>query len=191
MSLEDALLIIDMQNDFVLPSSPFHIKGATATLPNIVRVRSQFRKQRRPIFHVVREYRADGADIERFRLAEFERVGGYAVPGTAGCRIVDELTPLDGEYRIVKNRFSAFMNTELDFMLRGLRVCGLTVVGTQYPNCIRATVFDAVALGYSVTVVTDATSAMSDEIARANIVDLRNVGVRCLTTGEFLDSLEG
>ena len=45
--------------------------------------------------------------------------------------------------------------------------------------------FDAVALDYDVTVVTDAASAETMEIAEANIIDMRNIGVRCLPLSEF------
>ena len=110
------------------------------------------------------------------------------MPGTPGCEIVAGLEPLPGEYRIVKNRFSAFMHTELDFMLRRLGVETITVVGIQYPNCIRTTVFDGVAHGYNVMLITDAAGAQTEEIARANILDIANIGVRCLTTDEFLAS---
>ena len=108
------------------------------------------------------------------------------MPGTPGCEIVAGLEPLPGEYRIVKNRFSAFMHTELDFMLRRLGVDTIAVVGIQYPNCIRTTVFDGVAHGYDVILVTDAAGAQTEDIARANILDIANIGVRCLTTDEFL-----
>jgi len=74
------------------------------------------------------------------------------------------------------------MNTELDFILRRLEVESIVVCGVQYPNCIRATVFDGVALGYDVTLVTDATAAQTEEIAQANIVDIRNIGVECIST---------
>ena len=85
--------------------------------------------------------------------------------------------------------FSGFMQTELDFMLRRLRVTDLIVCGTQYPNCIRATVLDAVSYGYRVVNPTDATSAQTPEIAAANIVDLRNIGVTCTTTDKLLAGL--
>ena len=184
---QSALLIIDMQNDFVLPGAPCCIAGAQATLPNLVQVLKHYREQQLPVFHVVREYREDGSDIENFRYQSFVDGNRCAVPGTPGCEIVKELSPLAGEYRIVKNRFSAFMNTEVDFMLRRLSVNDIVVVGTQYPNCVRTTVFDALALGYDVTVVTDATSAQTEDVARANIIDLQNVGVHCVSTREFLE----
>ena len=182
---DTALLIIDMQNDFVLPGSPGCIAGAYATVPTIARLLTLFRANQQAVFHIVREYKQDGCDIEKFRYSEFVAGKKYAVPNTYGCDIVEDLKPLENEYRIVKNRFSGFMNTELDYILRRLAISQIVVAGTQYPNCIRATVFDAVALDYDVTVVTDAASAETMEIAEANIIDMRNIGVRCLPLSEF------
>lgn len=180
-----ALFIIDMQKDFVLPESPSCITGANATIPSIVKILNEFRDRELPIFHIVREYRGDGSDIEKFRLKEFVEKKKYAVPNTSGCEIVDELKPKDNEYRIVKNRFSGFMNTELDFMLRRLEISKIIITGTQYPNCVRATAFDAVALGYDVAVVTDATSAATEGVAMANIIDLQNIGISCIKSNEL------
>ena len=120
MLKNSALLIIDMQNDFVLPGAPVCVAGALATVPNIACLLDKFRKERAPVFHIVREYRENGSDIEITRQESFLNDRAYVVPGTKGCEIVKELQPIQGEYRIVKNRFSAFMNTELDFMLRRL-----------------------------------------------------------------------
>lgn len=181
-----ALLIIDMQNDFVRADSPFRVAGARVTVPVIVQVLNRFREHTLPVFHVVREYREDGSDIERFRRPGFLKGESYAVPGTSGCDIIEELQPLAGEYRIVKRRFSAFMQTELDLMLRRKAIEHVVIVGTQYPNCIRATAYDAVALDYDVTVITDATSAASADIAHCNIMDMQNVGIHCVPSGEFL-----
>ena len=135
-----------------------------------------------------REYRADGSDIEITRQYGFLHHKRYCVPGTKGCEIVDELKPREGEYRIVKKRFSGFMKTELDFILRRLGVTHLVVCGTQYPNCIRATVFDAVSYNYHVINIMDATSAETPDIAMANIVDIKNIGVDCLMLDDFLTS---
>jgi nicotinamidase-related amidase len=180
------LLIIDMQKDFVLPGAPACIAGAFDTVPVIARALDFFRQKGRPVFHVVREHRADGSDVESIRLDRFLDNHACAVAGTPGCEIVDPLVPLPGEYRIVKKRFSAFMNTELDFMLRRLGISHLAVCGTQYPTCVRCTIFDAAAYGYQVTLLTDAASAQTPAIAEANIRDIQNLGVTCLTTGRFI-----
>ncbi|WP_444907105.1 cysteine hydrolase family protein [Microbulbifer sp. SSSA008] len=187
--MNKALLIIDMQNDFVLPGAPCRIFGAYSTISKVRRVLEFFRKHNLPIFHVVREYREDGSDIENFRYQDFMTNKKYAVPNTPGCKIIDELQPFEGEYKIIKNRFSGFMNTELDSILRRLKINELVVTGTQYPNCVRATVYDAVCLHYEVTIITDATSAQTIEIAKANIVDMKNIGVKFLSSDELIRAM--
>ena len=183
---EGALIIIDMQNDFVLPNAPARVAGAYSTIPKLVEALDAFRKHRRPIFHVIREYRGDGSDIEITRLPEFLGKERYCVPGTRGCDIVDQLNPQPGEYRLIKNRFSAFMQTELDWMLRRLAVNHIALCGTQYPNCIRTTAFDGIAHGYHVTVLTDASSAETREIAESNIRDMEHIGIECVTVADFV-----
>ena len=183
------LVIIDMQNDFVMPGSSIRVAGAKATLPIVSKVLKAFRSKKLPVFHIVREYRPDGSDIEITRLTKFLEQGKTVVPGTTGCEIVEELRPIPGEYRIIKNRFSAFMNTELDFILRRLGITHLVVCGTQYPSCVRCTVFDGVSYGYHVTVLTDATSAQKPEIAESNIRDIEDIGVECCLSTAFLKKL--
>lgn len=184
-----ALLIIDMQNDFVLPGRPVTVACAQATVPNIRRLLDAFRARSWPVLHITRAYRADGSDVELFRREAFLRGPKFLLPGTPGAEIVEELKPLPGEQVLVKPRFSAFMGTPLDLLLRRLGVQELVVSGTQYPNCIRATVLDAACLDYAVTLVTDACSAQTEAVAQANIADLAGIGVRCLSTREFLAKL--
>ena len=88
-----ALLIIDMQNDFVLPGSPVTVAGALATVPNIRRLLDQFRARGRPVFHLMRQYRPDGSDVELFRHDAFMQGPAYLLPGTPGAQIVAELAP--------------------------------------------------------------------------------------------------
>ena len=104
--------------------------------------------------------RADGSDIEITRREAFLAGPQYAVHGTPGAEIVDGLAPAPNEYRIVKPRFSAFFGTKLDLILRRLGVAEVVLCGTQYPNCIRATAFDAISLGYQTFIITDATSRL-------------------------------
>lgn len=176
-----ALLIIDMQNDFVLPDAPLCVAGARASISAIRQVLTHFRREHLPVFHITREYRPDGSDVERMRQTSFLTEQSFVLPGTSGCEIIPELAPLPDEYRIIKNRFSGFMFTELDLLLRRRGINHLVVTGTQLPNCVRATVFDAVCLDYEVTLITDGTSAQTEAIAAANIHDIAAIGVHCMT----------
>ncbi|MEI3040320.1 MAG: isochorismatase family cysteine hydrolase [Victivallales bacterium] len=183
---DTALLIIDMQRDFVQPESPLHVAGAAATVPAIARLLAECRRRRDvAIFHIVRSYEPDGCDVERCRRELFQRTP-CMVRGTAGTEIMPELAPLPEETVIVKPRFSAFFHTKLDLCLRALGVDHLLIAGTQYPNCIRGTVTDALSHDYRVTVVSDCCSAKTPEVAAANLTDMANLGARCLTLEEWL-----
>ena len=183
-----ALLIIDMQNDFVLEGRPLRVASARAVIPKIREVLAAFRAKNLPVFHIVRVHRKDGSDVECIRQDLF-RKQPFAVEGTGGAAVVDELAPLPGEYVIPKIRMSAFIGTELDLMLRNLGITDLVVAGIQTPNCIRITVFDAIAYNYPVVLVGDATGAQTDEIHAANVRDMQNIGVRILTADDLAASL--
>ncbi len=174
-----ALLIIDMQNDFVREGSPLKVAQAENIIPRIREVLGAFRAQKLPVFHILRVHRSDGSDVEILRRDLFLQ-HPFAVAGSEGAREIGELAPLPGEYVIEKTRMSAFIGTELDLMLRTLGITDLVVTGVQTPNCIRTTVFDAIAYNYPVTLVGDATGAQSEEIHRANIRDMKNIGVRVM-----------
>ena len=113
---DTALLIIDMQQDFVREGTPLCVAGAAATVPVIASLLADCRNSGRiAIFHIVREYEPDGTDLERCRLESFHRVPG-AIRGTAGAEIVPELQPHPGETVIVKPRYSAFFPDQAGFM---------------------------------------------------------------------------
>ncbi|GAB4842253.1 hypothetical protein Ancab_012221 [Ancistrocladus abbreviatus] len=89
---------------------------------------------------------------------------GPAAKCSMGAELFDGLV-IQGDYKLVKTRFSAFFGTHLHSFLHGVGIESLVVVGVQTPNCIRQTVFDAVALDYpSVCVIVDATAAATPEI---------------------------
>ncbi|PKL58578.1 MAG: cysteine hydrolase, partial [Methanomicrobiales archaeon HGW-Methanomicrobiales-4] len=152
-----ALLIIDMQNDFVLDEKPLQVRGAADIIPRIRTVLSYFRSRTLPVFHIVRIHRPDGSDVEIIRQDLF-KMTPFAVEGTHGAAVIDEISPAPGEYILPKIRMSAFIGTGLDLTLRTLGVDTVVVAGIQTPNCIRTTVFDAIAYNYHACLVDDATT---------------------------------
>lgn len=185
-----ALAIIDMQHDFVAPGGAACVAGAAATVPPLRSLLERARARGWRVIHVTRSHRADGMDAERFRREAFLRGRGICVAGTPGAAIVPELAPLPGETVLRKTRFSAFLFTEFDALLRRMGVETLVLGGTQYPNCVRATAVDAMARDYRVVVVTDACSAQTPEVAAANVFDLSRMGVDCVPL-DSLDALLG
>jgi nicotinamidase-related amidase len=178
-----ALLIIDMQNDFVREGRPLQVAGAPAVIPQVRAVLEEFRRRHLPVFHIVRVHRSDGSDVEIIRKERF-RDQPFAVAGTHGVAVIDELAPRPGEYVLEKQRMSAFIGTELDLMLRSLGVTSIFVTGIQTPNCIRTTVFDAIAYNYPVVLVLDAVGASSEEVHLSNVRDMQTIGVRVVKAAD-------
>jgi nicotinamidase-related amidase len=161
------------------------VAQARSVVPKIRMVLDAFRERKMPIFHILRVHRRDGSDIEIIRQDLF-RMNPFAVAGTKGAAIIDELQPLQGEYIITKTRMSAFIATNLDLMLRTLGITDLVVTGIQTPNCIRTTVFDAIAYNYPVILVADAVGAKSDEVHNANVADMANIGVKVMNAQDLV-----
>ncbi|KAF8400830.1 hypothetical protein HHK36_014132 [Tetracentron sinense] len=185
-----ALLVIDMQKDFIVPGSIMEVSGGQAIVPSVIKAVEVARQRGIVVIWVVREHDPLGRDVELFRRHMYG--AGKAGPtskGSVGAELVDGLVIDEGEYKLVKTRFSAFFSTHLHSLLQGAGINSLVVVGVQTPNCIRQTVFDAVALDYqSVTVIIDATAAATPEVHMANIFDMRNVGVKTPTLQEWCES---
>jgi len=181
-----AILVVDMLNDFVLPDSPMHVAGAHATVPAIAAFLEYGRKQGWAVIYINRRHHISGIDVEMTRRHFFEEGHPFCVPGTKGAEVVDALKPQPGDIEVAKHRFSAFFATELDIVLRGLGVKTVYVTGTQYPNCIRATAVDSMGLGYPTIVCTDCCSAATPEIALANILDIRNMGIDCVPSTQII-----
>jgi len=139
-----ALLIIDMQNDFYGENAPLQCEGATDTLPVINESLKNARVKNIPIFHIYQEHRVDMSDFGR----ELERSKPHCVAGSFGAQFVEGLDIREGDYFILKKRFSSFFQTDLDLMLRGLGTTELIIGGIATDGCVRATAVDAHQLGY-------------------------------------------
>jgi nicotinamidase-related amidase len=184
------LLVIDMQKAFLDPDAPLFCSGGPAIIERLAATVSSAREHGIRIIHVVRRHRAGGEDIDAVRRALFATHDGILVEGTPEVLEVEPLLPLPGDLTVVKKRWSAFMATELDLLLRRLHVDHVVVTGIQTPNCIRATVADALALDYETTVLSDGTASHADEIQASNLHDMAAMGARVMTCAQFTASLE-
>lgn len=185
-----ALVIIDMENGFVLPGSGNCIKGAYATIPKCAAAARAARKKGIPVFFVKRVYRTDGSDVELTRYKSWKDVGRTCTPGSSGVNsqeFVKGLEPQPGDYTIIKPRWSAFFGTELDLVLRRLDIRTVVIAGATTPNCIRTTCYDALALEYMAVVLTDCTSSNTDEIQKSNLEDMERVGAVLMDEKTFED----
>ncbi len=188
-----ALLTIDVQRDFTLTGAPAEIPGTMEVVPKMRRLIEAFRQGNKPIVHVVRIYRPDGSNVDACRREGVERGKGVVLAGSEGAELVDEFKPSprvrldadlllggglqeigDKEWVMYKPRWGAFYQTPLQGHLYD-RVGANTVVicGCNFPNCPRATTYEASERDFRVVLVTDATSGVYERGLR----ELENIGV--------------
>lgn len=184
-----AVLVIDMQADFLTPSSPLYVAGGLAIVPSVYRVLECARSANVTIVHVKRQHQATGVDVDLSRRELFDHSGGFLITGTAGAMEVSPLDSVPTDLTVVKTRWSAFFGTNLDLLLRRLQIHELVLTGVQTPNCIRATAVDALSLDYATTVLSDATASQSEVIQTSNLSDMAAMGVRILTVTQFEELL--
>ncbi len=191
MTLENAaLLIIDMINEFVHPEGKLFVPGAPASVPRLAAVLAACRRTAVSVIHVVRQHRPDGSDVESVRQEAFRHLGGFCLPGSWGTQVIPELAPLPEEVLLIKRGWSAFQGTGLQQVLRRLGRDTLIIGGTQTPNCIRATIYDATALGYQTILLQDGTSSASTEVQEANLHDMAALGVPIAACADIIAALE-
>ncbi len=184
-----ALVVIDMENAFIDPASPLCIKNALATVPACGKVIEKARERKIPVFFVNRVYRKNGSDVEFTRYQSWLDGGRYLAPGSTGplsIEVPKEFQPREGDYCIVKPRFSAFFQTELDLILRRLGVKTVILTGTTTPNCIRTSCYDGLSLDYNILIIEDCCSSNTEEIQRVNMEDMKRIGAVITKAEAFL-----
>jgi len=178
-----ALIIIDMQNDAMAM-----VPSGKEIIPTIKKVLDTARKNDIPVVHKNRVQRSNGIDVEKFRIELFKNTP-FLIDGSDGAKIVKELEPTNNETIVKGARFSGFFQTDLHLVLTRLKVKTIVMCGIQTPNCIRATVTDAIAYDFDVVLLNDAISAQTPEIHDANLLDMKNMGVTIVSTSDYLDAI--
>jgi nicotinamidase-related amidase len=149
-----ALIVVDMQNDFVSEGGTLRVPDAEATIPAIAALLELARTSG---MRVVFTQDTHGEDDPEFRIWP-----KHVLEGTWGWQIVDALAPREGETVLRKLRYDAFYGTPLDHLLRLWGVDTLVLCGTVANICVHYTAASAALRWYSVIVAKDAVSALEE-----------------------------
>jgi nicotinamidase-related amidase len=159
-----AVLVIDMQNDFLLPEAPVPAPGGMKLVPVIAALARGARLLSLPVVFTQEMHRADLSDFG-IELA-FEPP--HCLEGTPGMDLVDGLEPEPGDLRIMgKRRYDAFLGTDLDLALRVRGIENLLITGVCTDICVICTVHHARNLDYRCFVLSDAVAGTTPERHRA------------------------
>lgn len=158
-----ALVIVDMQNDFVSPEGKmakfgFYLESVRATIEPIKLLLQTARSLNYPVIHT-----SMINDINQNPLSWYGFWGEPTVtlPGSWGAEHIDELQPQKGEFVITKYTYGAFKGTNLDTILRRKGIQTLMFAGTDLNICAGDTIHQAFALGYCVVAVSDCLASFS------------------------------
>ncbi len=173
-----ALIVVDMQNDFVKPGGALVVETAAATIPAIQRLLALARAKGMKVFFTQDTH--EEGDIE------FPIWGPHVLRGTWGWRIVDELAPRPGERVIEKLRYDGFFGTPLDHELRLAGIQSVIVCGTVANICVLHTAGSAALRGYRVVLLIDAISAITPFDQQAAIRQVHFLYRGVITTSEAI-----
>ncbi len=148
-----ALIVVDMQVDFVSPKGKLFVPEAPKTIPAIRGLIAQARKARAPVIFTQDWHRADDP--------EFSIWPAHAVEGTRGAQVVPELRPMSKDYFIRKRTYDAFFATDLDLLLRQKNIRNLVITGTVSNICVLHTAGSACLRGYEIIIAADAISSLT------------------------------
>jgi nicotinamidase-related amidase len=147
-----ALVVVDMQNDFVADAGSLRVPDAAATVPVIADLVARARTAGLRVVFT--------QDTHRPGDPEWQIWPPHTREGSWGWQIVDALAPRDEDTIIRKLRYDAFYGTPLDHLLRLWGVTTLVICGTVANICVHYTAASAALRWYDVIIPRDAVSAL-------------------------------
>ncbi len=176
-----AVVVIDMQADFLLPggylaSMGYDLAGVRAAIPGVQRVLKAARSAGLMVLHTRQAYRPDLADLPPHKAFRSRRggapigsdgpLGRFLIRGEPGAAIIDDVAPEPGEPIVDKSANGAFCGTDLASILSVRRVRSLIVCGITTDVCVHSTLREANDLGYECLLVSDACGSGDAEAHR-------------------------
>jgi ureidoacrylate peracid hydrolase len=162
-----ALILVDVINSFFLEGMPNYYPAATEVLDPLQRLQAKARETGRLIVHTVERHYPDFDDYEWRKLPRHHLAGD---PDAAFYKGFEPLATR--EIVCSKRRYSAFFATDLALFLHEQGIERVIIAGVKTNVCIRATVQDAFANGFSVIVPREATNSNRPHLAAASLEDI-------------------
>lgn len=175
-----ALIVVDMQNDFVKEGGTLVVPDAGATIPNIQQLLTKAHSAGMPVAYT--------QDTHFDNDPEWAIWPEHCRHNSWGWQIVDELAPQPGDLICQKSRYDGFYGTWLDHFLRSVwKVENLVIVGTVSSICVLHTAASAGLRWYNVVVPANGTSALTefDQALALRQISWLYTGKVCREVGEI------
>ena len=177
------LIIIDMLGDFL---DRWEDEPRDQLITHTNELISAFRQHGHPVIWVRQAFRADLSDAF---LEMRDKQISKTIEGTKGAEIHPGLDRQPGDVVILKKRYSAFFNTNLDQVLSELQPSQLVLAGVNTHACIRMAAIDAYQRDYRVIIATDCTGSHDDEHARVSLAYMQDKIARLRSNSDIISAL--
>jgi len=192
-----ALLVVDLQNVFMLPPYPTEVPLAREIVPNVNRLATATRAAGGTVVWIQMTHKEDDRKTwsvfydhvgnSSNRAEALKRLGR----GTHGQALYDTLDVQPGDPKVEKNRFSAFIqgSSDLDRLLKSRDIDTVLVTGTVTNTCCESTARDAMMLNYKTVMVSDANAAATDDEHNATLANILRIFGDVMSTDEVIARL--
>lgn len=180
-----ALIVVDMINEFCKPGGRMVLPGYETLIPSQRALIDAARAAGMPVIYVVDSHRRN---MRQDR--EFLKRTPHGEENTWATQVVDEIAPTQDDIVVVKHRYSAFFQTDLDLVLRDMRIDQVLVCGVVTNICVRSTVHDAFFKGYDVVVPFDACAATSVREQDSSLYDIATHFGTVASAAEVVTAIE-
>ena len=185
-----ALVVIDMQRDFVEPGGFGASLGNDVTLlqaivPTVRRMLDAWRAVDGVVLHTREAHRPDLSDCPpakrlrgspTLRIGDVGSMGRLLIAGEPGAEIVSELAPLPGELVVDKPGKGMFYGTPVDDLLRERGITHLLFMGVTTEVCVQTSMREANDRGYECLLIEDGTASYFPEFKAAALAMLTAQG---------------
>lgn len=166
--MSKALIVIDVQNIYTNPDSELYCADSKQTVGKINGLINEFEKKKLPIIYVKHVHKVDGSDTGRmFDFAGPAEDFNFK-EGSDEVEFDENLKVPKNATVIFKNRYSSFVGTPLEKILKDNKVSTIVVCGFMTNFCCESTTRDAHDRDYYVDFITDATGAPALETMDEN-----------------------
>jgi ureidoacrylate peracid hydrolase len=191
-----ALIVVDVQNDFVSPEGSAAKRGddvgaAMAMIPNLTRLIDQARKVGLTIVYI-RTTHSDWTDTASWIYRTSQKSGlNTCREGTWGAEFYDGIAPLPSERVVIKHRYSAFINTDLNTVLKARAIQSILVCGVATNVCVETTARDGYMYDYYVTMIDDCSAAYDAKLHMGTLENMRRHFGLIASTDQIIETWSG
>jgi len=184
-SKNSALIVVDMQSFFLDKKSRAFIPSSPCIIPNINSIISAFRKQKLPIifsYHALAENEEPGI---------MEKWWGNLLKVDDPLAFIDPaIDRKEDDIVLRKNRYSAFVGTDLDKILKEKNVDTVVIIGVMTHLCCESTARDAFMKDYVVYFVVDATAADTEDLHLSSLKTLSDGFILPVKTQKIIEEVK-